>query len=31
VAWSYPEPIPEVAEIAGYVCFYPRKVELVVT
>jgi uncharacterized protein (DUF427 family) len=31
VAWSYPEPIPEMAEIAGYVCFYPRKVVLAVT
>ena len=30
VAWSYPEPIAEVTEIAGYVCFYPRKVELLV-
>ena len=28
VAWSYPEPLPEVTEIAGYVAFYPRKVEL---
>jgi len=28
VAWYYPDPIPAVAEIAGYVAFYPDKVEL---
>ena len=30
VAWTYRDPIPEVAEIAGYVCFYPEKVDLAV-
>lgn len=28
VAWSYLTPIPEVAEIAGLLCFYDEKVEL---
>jgi uncharacterized protein (DUF427 family) len=31
VAWTYREPLPGVADIAGYVCFYPEKVELTVT
>jgi uncharacterized protein (DUF427 family) len=28
VAWTYRDPIPEVREIAGLVCFYDEKVEL---
>ena len=28
VAWTYRDPIPAVAEIAGLVCFFPEKVEL---
>ena len=28
VVWTYREPIPAVAEIAGYVSFYPEKAEL---
>ena len=30
VVWSYQAPIPEVAEIAGLMCFYPDRVELTV-
>jgi uncharacterized protein (DUF427 family) len=28
VAWTYRDPIPAVADIAGLVAFYPEKVEL---
>jgi uncharacterized protein (DUF427 family) len=28
VIWTYPEPYPAVAEIAGHVAFYPNKVEI---
>ena len=28
VIWTYPEPYPAVAGIAGYVAFYPDKVEI---
>jgi uncharacterized protein (DUF427 family) len=27
LVWSYPEPIPSVAEIAGLQCFYAERVE----
>ena len=30
VVWSYQAPIPEVAEIAGLMCFYPERVELTI-
>ena len=30
VAWSYPEPIAAVSEIAGLVAFYPDKVAITV-
>ena len=30
VAWSYPDPIPECPRIAGLVCFFNEKVDLVV-
>jgi uncharacterized protein (DUF427 family) len=30
VVWSYLTPIPEAAEIAGLMCFYPDRVELTV-
>jgi uncharacterized protein (DUF427 family) len=30
LAWSYPDPIPQAAEIAGLLCFYPDRVELTV-
>ncbi|WP_340563245.1 DUF427 domain-containing protein [Streptomyces sp. GSL17-111] len=26
VAWAYPEPLPEVADIAGLLCFYAAEV-----
>jgi uncharacterized protein (DUF427 family) len=28
VAWSYPLPLPEVRKIAGLVCFYPERVDV---
>ena len=28
LVWSYPDPIPQAAEIAGLLCFYPDRVEL---
>ena len=28
VVWTYPQPYPAVAEIAGHVAFYPNKVEI---
>ena len=28
IAWTYRDPIPEVREIAGLVCFYDERVEL---
>ena len=28
--WTYETPIPEVAQIAGYLAFYPNKVEITV-
>lgn len=28
VAWSYQQPYPSVAEIAGYLAFYPNKVTI---
>ena len=31
VAWSYPEPIADVEEIAGLVAFYPDKVAISVS
>jgi uncharacterized protein (DUF427 family) len=30
VAWTYADPIPDVREIAGLVCFYDDKVDLTV-
>jgi uncharacterized protein (DUF427 family) len=30
VAWSYPRPLPESQKIAGLVCFYPHRVDVVV-
>ncbi|MBP2214346.1 DUF427 domain-containing protein [Rhodococcus ruber] len=30
LAWSYPNPLPAVAPIAGHVAFYDEKVDLVV-
>jgi uncharacterized protein (DUF427 family) len=30
VAWTYPDPIPAVGEIAGHVCFFDDRVELIV-
>ncbi|MEO6467482.1 MAG: DUF427 domain-containing protein [Acidimicrobiia bacterium] len=30
VAWSYPTPLPESQKIAGWVCFYNEKVDLIV-
>jgi uncharacterized protein (DUF427 family) len=30
LVWSYPDPIPQAAEIAGLLCFYPDRVELTV-
>ncbi len=27
VAWSYPEPLPEAAKVAGYLCFLGEGVE----
>jgi|SRR5271166_2585419 len=27
VAWSYPEPIPSVSDIAGLLCFYAERVD----
>ena len=30
VAWSYPTPLPESQKIAGLVCFYNEKVDLIV-
>ena len=31
VMWSYPEPFPEVAGLAGYAAFYPDRVVVIVT
>jgi uncharacterized protein (DUF427 family) len=28
LVWTYRDPIPAVADIAGYVCFYDEKVDL---
>ncbi|MGI9622032.1 MAG: DUF427 domain-containing protein [Acidimicrobiales bacterium] len=28
LAWSYPSPLPEVAPIAGMVCFFDERVDL---
>ena len=30
VVWSYEHPIPDVAQIAGMMCFYPDKTEVAV-
>ena len=30
VVWSYQDPIPEAAQIAGLLCFYPDRVQLTV-
>ena len=30
LVWSYETPIPEAAQIAGLMCFYPDRVELTV-
>jgi uncharacterized protein (DUF427 family) len=30
LAWSYPSPLPESQKIAGMVCFYNERVDLVV-
>lgn len=30
IAWSYPDPVPECPRIAGLVCFYNEKVDLIV-
>lgn len=29
IAWSYPEPLPEAAAIADYLCFYKRHVDAI--
>jgi uncharacterized protein (DUF427 family) len=29
VAWSYPEPFAEAHEVAGLVCFYHERLDLV--
>jgi uncharacterized protein (DUF427 family) len=31
IVWSYEDPIPGAAEIAGHLCFYADRVDLVVT
>jgi len=28
IAWSYPEPLPDAAEVAGFVCFYQERLDL---
>jgi uncharacterized protein (DUF427 family) len=28
IAWSYETPIPQAEAIAGYLCFYPQRVDL---
>ena len=28
VVWSYPDPLPERADIAGFLCFYDDKVDV---
>ncbi|GAB2898589.1 DUF427 domain-containing protein [Streptomyces mayteni] len=28
VAWAYPEPLPEVASIAGHLCFYDTHADI---
>jgi uncharacterized protein (DUF427 family) len=30
VAWSYPQPLPDAAEIAGLVCFYQERLDLLI-
>ena len=30
LVWSYADPIPQAAEIAGLLCFYPDRVQLTV-
>jgi uncharacterized protein (DUF427 family) len=30
LVWSYPDPIPQAAEIEGLMCFYPGRVEMTV-
>ncbi|HEY2128428.1 MAG TPA: DUF427 domain-containing protein [Streptosporangiaceae bacterium] len=30
LVWSYPDPIPQAAQIADLLCFYPDRVELTV-
>jgi uncharacterized protein (DUF427 family) len=30
LVWSYPDPIPQAAEIKGLMCFYPDRVEMTV-
>ena len=30
LVWSYENPIPQAAEIAGLLCFYPDRAELIV-
>lgn len=30
VVWSYPEPVPECRRIAGLVCFFNEKVDMVI-
>lgn len=30
LVWSYPDPIPQAAQIAGLMCFYPDRAELTV-
>ena len=29
IAWVYPEPLPEVARIKGYLCFYNERVDAI--
>ena len=30
LVWTYEDPLPAVREIAGFVCFYDERVDLVV-
>jgi uncharacterized protein (DUF427 family) len=30
VAWSYPTPLPESAPVAGLVCFYDERLDVLV-
>jgi uncharacterized protein (DUF427 family) len=30
IAWSYPQPLPDAAEVAGLVCFYQERLDLLI-